>query len=85
MEHARLQLMDWRRRVLAMYAAARAGGDLGTDGGGRLVLDFNDAYSYDPQWSCPLAPPENRLDVAVEAGEGTARWYEGAVSVPAPS
>ena len=38
-----------------------------------LVLDFNYAYNpscaYDPRWSCPLAPPENRLDVAVEAGE----------------
>ena len=42
---------------------------------GRLVLDFNYAYNpscaYDPRWSCPLAPPENRLDVAVEAGELT--------------
>jgi uncharacterized protein (DUF1684 family) len=55
------------------------GADLGTDGDGRLVLDFNYAYnpscSYDPQWSCPLAPRENRLDVAVEAGERTAHWY----------
>jgi uncharacterized protein (DUF1684 family) len=50
------------------------GADLGTDAGGsRLVLDFNYAYnpscSYDPRWSCPLAPPESRLAVAVEAGE----------------
>jgi uncharacterized protein (DUF1684 family) len=48
------------------------GADLGTDGD-RLVLDFNFAYnpscSYDPSWVCPLAPPENRLSVAVEAGE----------------
>ncbi|HEX2032322.1 MAG TPA: DUF1684 domain-containing protein [Actinomycetota bacterium] len=48
------------------------GADLGTDGG-RLVLDFNFAYnpscSYDPRWVCPLAPPENRLEVAVRAGE----------------
>ncbi len=55
------------------------GADLGTDGDGRLILDFNYAYnpscSYDPQWSCPLAPPQNRLDVAVEAGERTAPWY----------
>ncbi len=40
---------------------------------GRLVLDFNFAYnpscSYDARWVCPLAPPENRLDVAVRAGE----------------
>jgi uncharacterized protein len=48
------------------------GADLGTDGG-RLVLDFNLAYnpscSYDPRWSCPLAPPPNRLAVAVRMGE----------------
>jgi uncharacterized protein (DUF1684 family) len=39
----------------------------------RLVLDFNFAYNpscaYDPQWTCPLAPPANRLAVAVRAGE----------------
>jgi uncharacterized protein (DUF1684 family) len=50
------------------------GADLGAGAGGdRLVLDFNYAYNpscaYDPRWSCPLAPPENRIDVAVEAGE----------------
>jgi uncharacterized protein (DUF1684 family) len=48
------------------------GADLGEDAG-RLVLDFNFAYnpscSYDPGWVCPLAPPANRLAVAVEAGE----------------
>jgi uncharacterized protein (DUF1684 family) len=48
------------------------GADLGEDDG-RLLLDFNFAYnpscSYDPAWVCPLAPPANRLPVAVEAGE----------------
>jgi len=48
------------------------GADLGEDDGG-LVLDFNFAYNpscaYDPGWVCPLAPPANRLAVAVEAGE----------------
>jgi uncharacterized protein len=48
------------------------GADLGEDNG-RLVLDFNFAYnpscSYDPGWVCPLAPPANRLPVAIEAGE----------------
>jgi len=48
------------------------GADLGEDDG-RLVLDFNFAYnpscSYDPGWVCPLAPPANRLPVAVSAGE----------------
>jgi hypothetical protein len=51
------------------------GADLGTDDRGRLVLDFNFAYNpscaYDPVWSCPLAPPANRLPVDVRAGERT--------------
>jgi uncharacterized protein len=48
------------------------GADLGTIDG-KLVLDFNFAFNpscaYDPRWACPLAPPENRLPVAVRAGE----------------
>ena len=48
------------------------GADLGTEDG-RLVLDLNFAYqpscSYDPRWTCPLAPPANRLAVEVRAGE----------------
>jgi len=48
------------------------GADLGASDG-RLVLDFNFAYnpscSYDPRWSCPLAPPPNRLPIAVRMGE----------------
>jgi hypothetical protein len=48
--------------------------DLGGDAAaGRLILDFNFAFqpscAFDPRWACPLAPPENRLDIAVEAGE----------------
>jgi hypothetical protein len=48
------------------------GADLGSEDG-RLVLDFNFAYHpscfYDAGWVCPLAPPANRLGVAVGAGE----------------
>ena len=48
------------------------GADLGMVGG-QLVLDFNFAYNpscaYDPKWVCPLAPPPNRLDFAIPAGE----------------
>jgi uncharacterized protein (DUF1684 family) len=48
------------------------GADLGGSGD-RLVLDFNYAYhpscAYDPRWSCPLAPPANRLTVPIRAGE----------------
>lgn len=48
--------------------------DLGGDPErGTLVLDFNFAYqpscAFDPRYACPLAPPANRLDVPVRAGE----------------
>ena len=40
---------------------------------GRVILDFNEAYNppcaYIPYATCPLPPHENRLPVAVEAGE----------------
>jgi uncharacterized protein (DUF1684 family) len=42
-------------------------------GDGRVLVDFNLAYNpycaYNEQWSCPLTPPENRLKVAIRAGE----------------
>ncbi|MFQ3660164.1 MAG: DUF1684 domain-containing protein, partial [Anaerolineae bacterium] len=35
--------------------------------------DFNQAYNpycaYSDHWSCPITPPENRLSVAIRAGE----------------
>ncbi|MBO0934247.1 DUF1684 domain-containing protein [Fibrella aquatilis] len=38
-----------------------------------VILDFNAAYNpycaYNPTYACPLPPPENKLDVAVKAGE----------------
>lgn len=40
---------------------------------GKVVLDFNRAYNppcaFTPFATCPLAPPENRLPIAVTAGE----------------
>lgn len=40
--------------------------------GDEIVIDFNKAYNpycaYSPNFSCPIPPAENRLDVAVEAG-----------------
>jgi len=39
----------------------------------RILLDFNYAYNpscaYNDAWVCPLAPLENRLNVAIQAGE----------------
>ncbi len=50
------------------------GADLG-DWDGRLIIDFNFAYNpscaYSAAWTCPLAPPENRLPAAIRAGERT--------------
>ena len=40
---------------------------------GRVALDFNEAYNppcaFTPYATCPLPPHENRLGVAIEAGE----------------
>lgn len=40
---------------------------------GKFLVDFNLAYNpycaYNEQWSCPITPAENRLKVAVRAGE----------------
>jgi hypothetical protein len=58
------------RYLLDGAKSADLGGELAT---GRLILDFNFAFqpscAFDPTWACPLAPPENRLDLRVEAGE----------------
>jgi uncharacterized protein (DUF1684 family) len=58
------------RYLLDAAKSADLGGDVER---GTLILDFNFAYhpscAFDPRWSCPLAPPENRLDVAIHAGE----------------
>ena len=56
------------------------GADLG-GADGRLVVDLNFAYhpscTYDPRWTCPLAPEGNRVDDAVAAGEQLppGGWY----------
>jgi len=51
-----------------------AGADRASD---TMLLDFNFAYNpscaYDPRWSCPLAPPENKLALPVRAGERSFR------------
>jgi uncharacterized protein (DUF1684 family) len=47
--------------------------DLEIEPDGSVVLDFNLAYNpycaYSSAYSCPLAPPENRLPVPILAGE----------------
>lgn len=47
---------------------------------GKLLVDFNAAYNpycaYNPNWSCPLTPFENRLKVPIRAGE---KLFPGAI------
>ena len=53
------------RYLVDAAKSADLGGDPAT---GTLIVDFNFAFqpscAFDPRWACPLAPPENRLDIA---------------------
>jgi uncharacterized protein (DUF1684 family) len=46
---------------------------------GKTVLDFNQAWNplcaYSNAFNCPIAPPENRLAIAIPVGEAT--YHEG--------
>ena len=59
----------------APWAATDEGGASGSGvhAGGALVVDLNFLYApscaYDPAWTCPLAPPGNRLETALAVGE----------------
>lgn len=52
--------------------------DLSIPVGDSILIDFNKAYNpycaYNPKYSCPLVPKQNRLDVAIKAGVKT---FEG--------
>jgi uncharacterized protein len=51
------------------------GARLDRDAADAVTLDFNYLYNpscaYDDRWLCPLAPPENRLEQPIRAGELT--------------
>ncbi len=53
---------------------------------GKVWLDFNQAYNppcaFTPFATCPLPPPENRLDLAITAGEQTYKPPTVAVAQP---
>ncbi len=55
------------------YGAGRYLDAPAPDAGGRMVVDFNRAYNppcaFTAFATCPLPPPENRLDLAVTVGE----------------
>jgi uncharacterized protein (DUF1684 family) len=53
--------------------------DIPRHDGDHYILDFNRAYNplcaYSPRYNCPYPPPQNRLKLAVEAGEMTPHSY----------
>jgi len=53
--------------------------DLDRTATGVYVIDFNTAYNpycaYNPTYDCPVPPPQNRLPVAIRAGEKIPRGY----------
>ena len=65
------------------YPAGRFMDTPGPDAQGNVVLDFNRAYNppcaFTTFATCPLPPPENRLDLAITAGEKT---YAHAATAP---
>ena len=87
----RLEALDQGEGTLFLVFADRTSGH-GSYGAGRfidapmpdaqgmLVMDFNRAYNppcaFTAFATCPLPPPENRLDLRVEAGEKTYRKPE---------
>jgi len=74
------------RRLFVPFADATSGRetygagrylDLDRTATGIYVIDFNTAYNpycaYNPTYDCPVPPRENRLAVAIRAGEKTPR------------
>lgn len=81
-ESAELTLFEGENGLFLPFVDALAGHETYPAGrylepeplpGGRYLVDFNYAYNpycaYNAQWSCPLTPFENRLKVAIAAGE----------------
>ena len=81
-QQARLTLYQTPHGFFLPFADANAGKE--TYGAGRyldpeqvgdntFLVDFNQAYNpfcaYNDAWVCPITPAENRLQVAVRAGE----------------
>ncbi|MBO0935213.1 DUF1684 domain-containing protein [Fibrella sp. HMF5335] len=80
----RLLLLTYQKSLTVLFQDATAGHESYGGGryldiepnavkDNTVTLDFNAAYNpycaYNPTYACPLPPPENKLDVAVRAGE----------------
>lgn len=56
--------------------------DLESEDGITFNVDFNQAYNplcaYNDRWNCPITPAENRLKIAIRAGEKipTGKWIK---------
>ncbi|WP_095212178.1 MULTISPECIES: DUF1684 domain-containing protein [Frankia] len=63
--------MSRRRARATRISAARAGSPAGPDSLWRTRLNRagNLQCAYTPYAPCPLAPPQNRLPIPIEAGE----------------
>lgn len=63
------------------YPAGRYLDVAAPDANGQVQVDFNHAYNppcaFTPFATCPLAPPENRLDLRIDAGEQAYHAPEG--------
>ncbi|MCC7632960.1 DUF1684 domain-containing protein [Stenotrophomonas rhizophila] len=63
------------------YPAGRYLDVAAPDATGQVLIDFNHAYNppcaFTPFATCPLSPPENRLDLRVDAGEQAYHAPEG--------
>lgn len=81
-QDVRLQAAASGRRLWFIFSDALGGRDTyrirflyadAPDADGRVTLDFNRAYNppcaYNPYTTCPVPPPQNRLKVAITAGE----------------
>lgn len=79
-----LLIMADRTSGHGSYAAGRYLDAAVPDAQGQVVLDFNRAYNppcaFTPYATCPLPPAENRLDLAIEAGE---KAYDSKSAPPA--
>ncbi len=94
----RLEALDEGEGTLFLVFADRTSGH-GSYGAGRfidapmpdankrVVIDFNRAYNppcaFTPFATCPLPPPENRLNLRVEAGEKA--YIKPTISTPTPT
>ena len=85
-QDVRLQAAASGRRLWFIFSDALGGRDTyrirflyadAPDANGRVTLDFNRAYNppsaYNPYTTCPVPPPQNRLKVAITAGERSYR------------